>query len=54
MECVQKARVVKKIGDLFLLENDLGGLAVVPSKEICNVMKKLKVCIEGIDVKCPE
>jgi len=54
MECAQRAKIVKKIGDLFLLQNELGGLAAVPVKEICNVMKKLKVCIEGADVRCPE
>ncbi len=54
MECVQKARIVKKLGDLFLIENSLGGLAVVPAKEICNVVKKLHVCIENLDVKCSE
>ena len=43
---------MKKLGDLFLIENELGGLAVIPEKEVCNVIKKLKVCIEGVDVKC--
>ncbi len=50
MECVIKARIVKKYGDLFLIENELGGLALVPVKELCNVMVKLGICIEG--VKC--
>jgi len=52
MECIQKAKVSKKLDDLFLIENDMGGLAVIPEKEICNVVKKLKVCIEGLDIKC--
>ncbi|NPA85312.1 MAG: hypothetical protein GXO07_04830 [Crenarchaeota archaeon] len=50
MECVIKARIVKKYGDLFLVENELGGLALIPAKELCSVMAKLGICID--EVKC--
>jgi len=50
LDCVIKARIVKKYGDLFLIENELGGIALIPSKELCNAMNKLGICIEG--VKC--
>jgi hypothetical protein len=48
VECVIKAKIVKKYGDLFLIENEFGGRALVPAKELCAVMKKLGICIEGI------
>ncbi|ALU12273.1 hypothetical protein EYM_01995 [Ignicoccus islandicus DSM 13165] len=52
IECVQTVRIKKELKDMFLLENDMGGLAIVPKKNICDVIKKLKICIENLNVKC--
>ncbi len=49
MECVIRARIVEKHGDLFLIENELGGIALIPAKELCTVMKKLGICIDGVN-----
>ena len=47
-ECVIREKKKKKYGDLFLIENELGGVALIPAKELCSVMKKLGICIDGV------